>query len=52
MLCDVGGHVPVILQILLMDRAIYGRGFTQRWYPGQKTLNLWRKISKKMQADY
>ena len=50
--CDAGGHFPVILQLLSMDRAICGRSFTQRWHLWQNTLNLWRKISKKMHADY
>ena len=47
MSCYADGYFPVILQLLPMDRAIYGRGFTQRQYPWRKTLNLWGKISKK-----
>ena len=42
-----GRYFPVILQLLPMDRAIYGRSFTQRWYLWQKTLNLYGKNFKK-----
>ena len=45
-----GRYFPVILQLLPMDRAIYGRSFTQRWYLWQKTLNLYGKNFKKTHA--